>query len=225
MNLTEERLLRNFSILSFATTQKGEFVFKNFQINEELSHFIQILKTLGAEIKLEGETLTLHSLGAFHLFQSEAELDVRGSKLTVYALCGLFANYDYNIFLTDSTKTLHEFSGLILGLFEAGVRFNYNKNFTLPLSMKGTSNFLPMVHTMIAENPFLNLAFLLAGLHGVGVTRVISPFPQNASFGKMLQKLQANTRLATLEDGAFDVSVCLNKQNLEQKIELDLKQL
>jgi hypothetical protein len=222
MKLEDKANLKTFAFLCFASVLKGKFTIKNLKLDEEALNFIHILQSLGLKINLEQNKIEIHSLGALHLFEPKEVIDVKGSHLTAFALCGLFAPYDYTVFLTDSTKKLEgfSFSPLILGLWEAGARFFYSHNFCLPFSIKGTSNFLPMTHSILSNNPALELAFLNMGLQGVGKTHIISPF--NHGFGEILTALKAGSTIKILEDGALDIAVSLLPQNTEEKIEINL---
>jgi hypothetical protein len=121
------------------------------------------------------------------------------------------------VFFVDSTKNLanHHFSGLILGLNEVGARFTYSKDFALPISIKGTSNFLPMKHSIIKENPFLELAFLTLGMQGMGKTHLFSDF--NYGFEEILNQLNANFIYKPEE-----IAVSLQSQTLSKQLEITL---
>jgi hypothetical protein len=211
-----------FTFLCFACVLKGNFKLKGAAIDEEISHFIRILQTLGLEIHLKGEQIEVKSMGALHLFEPKEEIDVKGSLTILFALSGLFAPYDYDVFFVDSTKKLKEvsLSPLILGLWEAGIRFSYSRNFTLPISIKGTSNFLPMVHSVFKENFNLELAFFNLGLQGIGTTTVISPF--NHGFSKILSGLQANFKEKVLEDSTLSLQIASLPQTKINEIEINL---
>jgi 5-enolpyruvylshikimate-3-phosphate synthase len=222
MNLQEKTTLKIFSFLCFTSTLKGKFKLNNVTPSNEALHFINILQSLGFEVYFYSNSIEVNSLGALHFFEPQAEIDVKGSYLTTFALCGLLAPYDYTVFLIDSTKKLDKFSfsPLILGLWEVGVRFTYSRNFCLPLSIKGTSNFLPMTHSILSSNHALELAFLSMGLQGIGKTHLISK--NDYGFGDILTILNANCKIKKLEDEALDIEVSLLPQNINKKIEITL---
>lgn len=211
---------KTLALLAICSTQKSSvegFLLKNCKIDASILQFVEILKTLGLEIKIDGTEISLKSQGILTFFEPEKELDIQGNEAILYALVGLFSNLDYNIFFVSSEALNLNFSSLILGLYDSGIRFNYSKNFSLPIQMKGTSNFLPMVHTLMTENHFLALTFLLAGMSGIGRTQIILP-QKNVFFEKVLKDVKANFRIA---ENA--ISVALNDVEKEEKIELDLK--
>ncbi len=220
MSLEDTHLLKNISIISFASALKGIFVIKNFNPSEEALHFIKILNSVGVDITFESNVLTINSNGALHLFEPENAIDVKGSAILLFALTSLFAPLDYTVFFIDSTNTLKntKFHSLILGFYEVGVRFTYGKEFTLPISVKGTSNFLPMNHLITAQNPFLELAFFTLGMQGFGKTRIISTYKYG--FEEILQALGANCKIE--EEG---VLLALHPQQFKQNIEIDFNKL
>ncbi len=211
---------KTLALLAICSTQKSPakgFLLKNCEIDDATLQFVEILKTLGLEVKIDGTQISLKSHGILTFFEPEKELDIQGNEAILYALVGLFSNLDYNIFFVSSKALNVNFSSLILRLYDAGIRFNYGKNFSLPMQMKGTSNFLPMVHTLMTENHFLALTFILAGMSGIGRTQIILP-QKNVFFEKALNDVKANYRIT--EDA---ISVALNDLEKEEKIELDLK--
>jgi 5-enolpyruvylshikimate-3-phosphate synthase len=220
MSLEDTRLLKNISLISFASTLRGIFVITNFNPSGEVIHFIKILNSFGVNINIEGDVLTINSNGALHLFEPENAIDVKGSAISLFALASLFAPLDYTVFFIDSTNTLKntQFHSLILGFYEVGIRFTYGKEFTLPISMKGTSNFLPMNHLITSQNPFLELAFFTLGMQGFGKTRVISSFKYG--FEEILKALGVNCKIE--EEG---VLLSLHHQQFKQNIEIDFNKL
>ena len=209
--------LRQFFIVATSINMKGVFTFLNIKMDAKLEILLSILKKLGLQFEIEGNKLTVTSFGAECLFEPEQVLDIKGEPSVLYALCGLFAGLDYQVFFEDSTGSKQNFSPLILGLYDVGVRFQYSKDFTAPLSLKGTSNLIPMSHNIISNNPLLHMLFVIIGLSGIGKTRVISPFPTLDFFTKVLAILKADVK--KVDEG--EIVLASLKQEVKNIITLD----
>lgn len=210
----------SFFYLSLCLMQKGVFRFNNFQYSNLNLTFITILKDLGVKIIQEEHSLTIKSHGALHLLLPNNEIDIKGEELLLYALCGIFASYDYEVFFIDSTKNLHNksFSSIILGLYDIGVRFSYSSNFTLPLQMKGTSNLLPMKHTLLTDNMGLHLMFTLIGLSCIGRTTLFSKKYFIEKISNLLNILNIDFKEISQDEDGVEIKLSLNEKDLENMI-------
>ena len=131
-----ENSLKTLVLLCFSVMRKCNFtnhksyiLIQNCTLSPLILNFIEILKSVGVKVEIEGEVIKVVSHGASSFFIPEKEIDVKGEKSIFFALVGIFANLDCNLFFINSGQNDESLSNLILGLFDAGVRFSYNKNF------------------------------------------------------------------------------------------------
>lgn len=220
--MAEDKLfLQKIALVCFCSNLKGAFILNNFTVTEEISILIDILKELGQDIIYKDNTLTINSNGALHLFKPKSHIDIKGSKVILFAMCGMLAPYDYNVVFIDSTSKLKKdnFHSIVLSLYELGIRFKYGENFTLPIQMEGSSNFLPTSHQLVKPDSLLSLTLINLGLQGFGVTKIKHTNNLN-NFDSILKVLNAN---AKFKEG--EISICLHLQNFKQVIELDIKNI
>jgi 5-enolpyruvylshikimate-3-phosphate synthase len=215
-----------FYLICLAILNNGTVILKTPSQEGIITKFIGILRDLGVKIEILEDKIVIESQGSGMLFEPKKEIDVQGEEMILYALCGLFANYDYTVFFIDSANLLakRNFADLILGFYEAGVRFSYNKNFSLPFSMKGTSNFLPTTHVLNIPNKLLNLSLFLSGIYGYGSTKIISKYNTSNNLENLFQSLKGDIKQIFHENTSKETYIKGFKANsLEQNFEMEIK--
>lgn len=215
--------LKTFFLLCFFSVKKCEVLIRNAANTPLIVNFIEILNSLGLFVKRTDGSIYIRSNGTFSLLVPETEIDVKGERLILYALCGLFSHYDSTVFLIDSTRQLKnaDFSNLISTFESSCANFQYNQNCIPPIQMKGNRNFLPMSHSVPYNDLAFVLSLVLSGLHGVGKTSIFLPFENYTCYIKILEAFDVNINAIWCEDGSFRVDLRLPLEDVYAKYEID----
>jgi len=173
----------------FSTLAKGKSVIKNFSKGQDPHSSLEICKSLGADIKQDGQTVIVTSTGI--LKKPECELYCGNSGTTMRLMAGVLAGQNFNSVLTgDESLSRRPMKRVIEPLSLMGANI-VSTDFHAPLNITGTELNAVTYESKIASAQ-VKSCVLLAGLFAHGVTKYKEIYPSRNHTEIMLGNMGAN---------------------------------
>ena len=158
---------------------------------EDVIATAEILKTLGAAIEKKDGAWIVHGRGVGGLNQRVNELDFGNSGTGARLMMGVIAGQDASATFTgDASLSSRPMGRVLTPLKEMGLRVEGNGD-TLPLTLSGSKDLLPIEYELPVPSAQVKSAVLLAGLHAPGTTCVIETEPTRDHTERMLRHFGA----------------------------------
>jgi 3-phosphoshikimate 1-carboxyvinyltransferase len=142
---------------------------------EDVLNTGRVLAAMGCPVRRIGGVWEVLGRGVGGLAQPEGPLDFGNSGTGVRLMMGLVAGNDILVRLVGDASLSRRPMGRVLDpLVRMGVEVPDGAR-TLPLSLRGTSDLLPIEYQLPVASAQIKSAILLAGLHAAGATSVIEP--------------------------------------------------
>ncbi len=142
---------------------------------EDVLNTGRVLAAMGCLVQRIGGAWEVLGRGVGGLAQPEGPLDFGNSGTGVRLMMGLVAGNDILVRLVGDASLSRRPMGRVLDpLVRMGVEVADGAR-TLPLSLRGTSDLLPIEYQLPVASAQIKSAILLAGLHAAGATSVIEP--------------------------------------------------
>jgi len=169
----------------------------------------EAMRVLGAKVfKSEDGLWHTFGVGIGGLKQPAEALDMGNSGTGVRLLIGLVAGHPMTTkFTGDDSLSGRPMNRVIKPLQEMGAVFETSDGGTLPLSVTGPQDVLPLEYRLPVASAQVKSAILLAGLNATGRITVIEEKPTRDHTEKMLQHFGLEVITQELEDGALAISL------------------
>lgn len=165
------------------------------------------VEALGASVLRDGDVFEVLGQGVGGLSAPEGVLDFGNSGTASRLMLGVLAGYPMRVSLTgDASLCRRPMSRVLTPLAEMGLLVEDGRD-TLPLTVMGTEDLLPIVYELPVPSAQVKSAILLAGLHAPGRTTVIEPLPTRDHTERMLRYFGAEVDVETRSDGSRAVTV------------------
>lgn len=165
------------------------------------------MEALGATVSRSGTAFEVLGQGVGGLTAPEGVLDFGNSGTASRLMLGVLAGYPMRVAMTgDASLCRRPMSRVLAPLSEMGLTVEGGKD-TLPLTVVGTADLLPIVYELPVPSAQVKSAILLAGLHAPGRTTVIEPLPTRDHTERMLRFFGAEIDVTTRDDGSRAVTV------------------
>ena len=156
---------------------------------------------LGAHVTSEAGTWIVKGRGVGGLRQPAAPLDLGNSGTGARLLMGIVAGHDMTTTITGDASLRKRPMGRVLEpLRRMGLVVEDDRE-TLPLTLVGTSDLIPIEYQLPVPSAQVKSALLLAGLHAPGRTSVIEPVPTRDHTERMLAQFGAGIEIAERAGG------------------------
>lgn len=157
----------------------GESIVTGLLEGEDVLGTAEALKALGADIyKDSSGSWHIHGVGIGGLKQPEGPLDMGNSGTGVRLMMGLVATHPISVTFTgDDSLTSRPMKRVTIPLSKFGAEFSGNQEGTLPITVKGARNPLPIRYELPVASAQVKSAVMLAGLNTPGVITVIEKIP------------------------------------------------
>ena len=166
------------------------------------------MQALGADISRSGDVFEVLGQGVGGLRAPEAPLDFGNSGTASRLMLGVVAgNAMRASFTGDASLCRRPMSRVLTPLMEMGLQVEGDRD-TLPFTVKGTEELLPIAYDLPVPSAQVKSAVLLAGLHAPGRTTVIEPLPTRDHTERMLQFFGAEIEVEDRADGSRAITVC-----------------
>lgn len=175
--------------------------------SEDVMATAKAMEQLGAIVMQNGSVFEVLGQGVGGLRAPDAPLDFGNSGTGSRLMLGVLAGYGMRVTLTgDASLCQRPMSRVLKPLAEMGLRVEDDLE-TLPLTVIGAEDILPIVYELPVPSAQVKSAILLAGLHAPGRTTVIEPQPTRDHTERMLRYFGAEVKVETREDGSRAVTV------------------
>lgn len=140
---------------------------------EDVERTRAALKALGVSIATNASGTLVNGVGLGGLRPPHKTLDLGNAGTGARLLMGAVAAHDLGVAFTgDASLTRRPMADLLDPLHAMGARSQPTGSTTLPLTLQGTSQTVPIAHTMSIPSAQIKSAILLAGLNTMGTTTV-----------------------------------------------------
>jgi len=154
---------------------EGTSELRHFSAAADCHSTLDCMSALGAEVKVEKDTVRITGRGARGLKSSRRALDAGNSGTTMRLLAGILAGQSFSSRLTgDDSLQKRPMKRVILPLREMGAAIHGRDDNFAPLEICGTK-LKPIDYQMPMASAQVKSAVLLAGLFADGVTSVTEP--------------------------------------------------
>ncbi|KAB2914323.1 MAG: 3-phosphoshikimate 1-carboxyvinyltransferase [Hyphomicrobiaceae bacterium] len=168
---------------------------------EDVLNTAGALQALGCPIRKEAMTWEVLGRGVGGLAEPAGDLDFGNSGTGTRLMMGLIAGHDMTVRLIgDASLSKRPMVRVLKPLMQMGVEVS-NGATTLPLTMRGTLDLIPIAYTLPVASAQIKSAVLLAGLHAAGATTVIEPQATRDHTERMLRHFGAEVTTTGREGG------------------------
>lgn len=171
----------------------------------------RVVEQLGATVTRDGTDWVVTGRGIGGLISPTEPLDFGNSGTGARLLMGIIAGHPISAELTGDASLCRRPMGRVLKPLRQMGLSTIEERETLPLTLNGTGNVIPIIYSLPVPSAQVKSAVLLAGLCSIGDTTVIEPEPTRDHTEKMLTYLGADI---TITDGANGRTITLKGQPL-----------
>lgn len=175
---------------------------------EDVLATAKVLEQLGVPIERLNAEWRVYGRGIGGLRASEKELDFGNSGTGVRLMMGVIAGHPMQAVCTgDVSLCRRPMSRVLKPLKEMGLNIFETDKDTLPLTLQGSSQLIPIKYCLPVPSAQVKSAILLAGLHAPGETTIVEPQPTRDHSERMLRHFGANLSVLDQEDGARAITI------------------
>ncbi len=161
---------------------------------EDVINTAHAVTALGAPAKKKGDTWEVIGRGVGGLAQPAEALDFGNSGTGTRLMLGLIAGHPIEVKLIGDASLSRRPMGRVLNpLRQMGLETVDNKD-TLPLTVRGSDQLVPMEYVRPVPSAQVKSAILLAGLHAAGETTVVEKEATRDHTERMLRYFGAEVR-------------------------------
>jgi 3-phosphoshikimate 1-carboxyvinyltransferase len=168
---------------------------------EDVIDTARAVTALGARAQKKGDVWEVVGRGVGGLTQPAEVIDYGNSGTGVRLMLGLVAGHPIEVkFVGDASLSRRPMGRVLNPLRQMGLETIENKD-TLPLTVRGTDQLMPMEYVLPVPSAQVKSAILLAGLHAAGETTVIEKEATRDHTERMLRYFGAEVRTQKTADG------------------------
>lgn len=172
---------------------KGTTTVSGFLLGEDCINTIQCFRTLGVDIELNNEQVTIYGKGLEGLKEPQTVLNVGNSGTTNRLLLGLLSGRPFHaILLGDESIAKRPMDRVAIPLRKMGARIDGRENGKYPpIALRG-GNLKGIDYESPVASAQVKSAILLAGLQAEGTTTVTEPSVSRDHTERMLKSFGVN---------------------------------
>ncbi len=173
---------------------------------EDVLNTAKAVTALGAPARRLGDGWEVLGRGVGGLKAPDAPLDFGNSGTGTRLMMGIVAGHDLTVtMMGDPSLSKRPMGRVLKPLRQMGLSTVENRD-TLPLTVRGTSDLVPIVYELPVPSAQVKSAILLAGLMAAGATTVVETEPTRDHTERMLRFFGADVS-SELVDGKTHVTV------------------
>ncbi len=181
---------------------------------EDVINTAKAVTALGAPATKAGSTWEVKGRGVGGLRAPDGPLDFGNSGTGTRLMMGVVAGHDMTVTMTGDASLSKRPMRRVLGpLKKMGIEILEDGKETLPLTLRGTNELVPIEYTLPVPSAQVKSAILIAGLMAAGETTVIEKEATRDHTERMLRYFGADVRVIE-KDGLTRITV---KGNAEMK--------
>ncbi|MCF6199977.1 MAG: 3-phosphoshikimate 1-carboxyvinyltransferase [Hyphomicrobiaceae bacterium] len=168
----------------------------------------QALRDMGAQIEPDGEDWLVTGCGVGGLRQPGNDLDFGNSGTAVRLMMGVIGGHDLSARLIgDRSLSSRPMGRVLIPLKLMGLQVVGEQSDMLPLSLRGSSDLVPIRYELPVASAQVKSAIMLAGLHAPGQTIIIEPKPTRDHSERMMRHFGADIAVKELDGGGREITV------------------
>jgi 3-phosphoshikimate 1-carboxyvinyltransferase len=180
--------------LMFGALATGRTRVRGLLEAEDVINTAHAVTALGAPAAKNGDVWEITGRGAGGLSQPAGPLDFGNSGTGTRLMLGLIAGHPIEVSMVgDASLSRRPMGRVLRPLRQMGLEIVDDKE-TLPLTVRGTDQLMPMEYTLPVPSAQVKSAILLAGLHAMGETTVIEKEATRDHTERMLRYFGAEVR-------------------------------
>ena len=178
--------------LMFGALASGRTSITGLLEGEDILATAKALQALGCPVRKTGETWEVLGRGVGGLAEPAGDLDFGNSGTGVRLMMGLLAGHDMVVRLVgDASLSRRPMGRVLKPLVAMGLEVKDRGRETLPLTLRGSADLIPIEYRLPVASAQIKSAVLLAGLHAAGATTVIEPEATRDHTERMLRHFGA----------------------------------
>jgi 3-phosphoshikimate 1-carboxyvinyltransferase len=178
--------------LIFGALATGTTRIKGLLEAEDVINTARAVVALGAIAEKQGDIWEVKGRGVGGLRTPDGPLDFGNSGTGTRLMMGVLAGHPMTVTMTGDASLSRRPMRRVLGpLVEMGLEILEPGKETLPLTLRGTSELMPIVYRLPVPSAQVKSAVLIAGLHAAGKTTVIEREPTRDHTERMLRHFGA----------------------------------
>lgn len=181
--------------IMFGSIANGTTTVRNFLMGADCLATIDCFRSMGIDIEVTDEMVTVHGKGLHGLTKPDKILDVGNSGTTTRLISGILSGQDFDVTLSgDASLNSRPMKRIMTPLNAMGAHItSVNENDCAPLCIKGSKIKASHYDSPVASAQ-VKSAVLLAGLYGDGPTSVTEPAVSRNHTELMLQSFGVDVR-------------------------------
>jgi 3-phosphoshikimate 1-carboxyvinyltransferase len=192
--------------LMFGALATGTTRISGLLEGEDVLNTANAVIALGAPAAKEGDTWVVKGRGVGGLRQPDAPIDFGNSGTGTRLMMGVIAGHPITVTVTgDASLSKRPMRRVIGPLKNMGLQIAEDRE-TLPLTLTGSDQLIPIVYELPVPSAQVKSAILLAGLHAPGETTVIEKEVTRDHTERMLRFFGADIRTEQ-KDGKTHITV------------------
>ncbi len=192
--------------LMFGALATGTTRISGLLEGEDVLNTAKAVIALGAPAAKEGDTWVVKGRGVGGLRQPDAPIDFGNSGTGTRLMMGVIAGHPITVTVTgDASLSKRPMRRVIGPLKNMGLQIAEDRE-TLPLTLTGSDQLIPIVYELPVPSAQVKSAILLAGLHAPGETTVIEKEVTRDHTERMLRFFGADIRTEQ-RDGKNHITV------------------
>jgi 3-phosphoshikimate 1-carboxyvinyltransferase len=193
--------------LMFGALATGRTRISGLLEGEDVLNTAKALQALGCPVAKIGTTWEVLGRGVGGLAEPDVDIDYGNSGTGLRLLMGLVAGHDMRVrFVGDPSLSRRPMGRILKPLMQMGLEVSERGRETLPLTIRGSADLLPIEYHPPVASAQIKSAVLLAGLHASGETTVIEGQATRDHTERMLHHFGAELMVAE-RDGARAITI------------------
>ena len=192
----------------FGALATGRTTIAGLLEGEDVLNTAKALQAMGCPVRKVGAVWEVLGRGVGGLAEPSGDIDYGNSGTGLRLLMGVAAGHDMRVrFVGDASLSLRPMGRIIKPLMQMGLEVEEQGKETLPLTLRGTADLLPIEYTTPVASAQIKSAVLLAGLHAAGATTVVEAQATRDHTERMLRHFGAEVTVGDRSDGSRAITV------------------
>lgn len=169
---------------------------------EDVLNTAKALQALGCPVRKTGDVWEVLGRGVGGLVAPAGDIDYGNSGTGLRLMMGVVAGHDMRVrFVGDASLSRRPMGRVLKPLMQMGLEVEEEGRNTLPLTIRGTPDLVPIEYRTPVASAQIKSAVLIAGLHASGETTVVEAQPTRDHTERMLRHFGAELALAERNGG------------------------
>jgi 3-phosphoshikimate 1-carboxyvinyltransferase len=193
--------------LMFGALATGRTRIRGLLEGEDVLNTAKALQAMGCPLLKSGDRWEVLGRGVGGLVEPDGDLDFGNSGTGTRLMLGVIAGHDMRVRLAgDASLSRRPMGRVLRPLMQMGLEVLDRGRETLPLTVRGSANLMPIEYALPVASAQIKSAVLIAGMHAAGETTVIEKEATRDHTERMLRHFGA--RLAVAErDGQRSITI------------------